>query len=188
MRVGRGAGPEGEGCPHPFLRWGEGNSHRPSSHHRGLQFHGPGGHPSSHIPDLAGNPSLLPPPPPPPPCDCKRQQTLHGSFTPINQPDRQARMGPTGSGVSRPSLCRAGLPPCRPPAAPSLHPPKDSQDVPDRLNPLPDIRMGKLRHHADRGALRVGPGGCSEAEWTAWEGRPEALHTGLAGTGKGGMK
>lgn len=30
MRVGRGVGPEGEGCTDPFLRWGQGNSHRPS--------------------------------------------------------------------------------------------------------------------------------------------------------------
>lgn len=40
------------------------------------------------------------------PHDCKRQQTLHGSFTAINHPDRQARMGPTGLWVSRPSPAR----------------------------------------------------------------------------------
>lgn len=33
------------------------------------------------------------------PHDCKRQQTLHGSFTAINHPDRQARMGRQAVGV-----------------------------------------------------------------------------------------
>lgn len=101
MRVGRRLVLRGRAAPTHF----SGGERETAMGRRGLQFHGPGGHPSSHIPDLPGNPSLLPPPPPPPPCDCKRQQTLHGSFTPINQPDRQARMGPTGSGVSQPSLC-----------------------------------------------------------------------------------
>lgn len=127
-----------------FLRWEEGNGPRPSLVPPAPP-RGPGGHPSSHIPDLAGNPSLLPPPPPPPPppCDCKRQQTLHGSFTPINQPDRQARMGPTGSGVSRTSLCLDPAPLSAAPRQPlhCAHPkiPRPSQAV---LTPSPTCEWG----------------------------------------------
>lgn len=111
-----------------------------------------------------GSPSLLTPPPPPL-CDCKRQQTLHGSFTLINQPDGQARIGPTGWWVSGPSPCPGprphlyplqtpGVRPCRP-----IHPPRGSQGIPDRLSSLPSIQVGKLRHnHTGSCVLRVSPG------------------------------
>ena len=134
-----------------------------------LQFHRPRGPtPPPTFQTWPGNSSLLPPPPPPP-CDCKRQQTLHGSFTLINQPDGQARMGPTGWWVSRPSPCPGPSPHLCPPqtpgvpAAPSHHLPRDSQDVPDSLRAPPNIQMGKLRHRTDRCVLRVSLEGCGEA-------------------------
>ena len=127
---------------------------------------GLGTYPSSHIPDLARK-LLTPSSATSSSYDCKRQQTLHGSFTPINQPDGQAVMGDRLS----PNLC---CPPWTPrlPAAPSHHPPKDSQDVPDTLSPLPNTWVGRMRHRTERCVPRVSRGGCRVAGAEALQGRP----------------
>jgi hypothetical protein len=76
------------------------------------------------------------------PHDCKRQQTLHGSFTAINHPDRQARMGRQAGGCQDPSPCpRPSLHLCYPQiphslAAPSHHPYRMPQSQPPPLHIL----------------------------------------------------